>query len=322
MNDRLITVFGASGFLGRHAIRALARKGYRIRAVTRRPNLANHLPPMGHVGQIQLFKGDVHDEASVAEALRGAKAAINLVGVLFSRGEQSFEELHVNAAKTIAEECAKNGVRALTHVSALGADPNSESYYAKSKADGEARVREVFPQAAILRPSVIFGPEDSFLNRFAELARISPALPLIGGGHTKFQPIFAGDVAAAILTTLEDEHHTGKMFEIGGPTVYSFRALMEFILRETQRERVLISIPFPIAAVQAFFLQLMPNPLLTPDQVRLLRRNNIVSADAPGLAELGIVPTSIEAEAPAWLWRYRRHGQYDAEEINRATPVH
>src|SRR5579871_39610 len=318
MNARLITVFGASGFLGRHVVRVLARGGYRIRAVTRRPNPAHYLPPMGQVGQIQLFKGNVTDAARVGEALRGADGAVNLVGVLYSRGEQSFEALHTKAAGTIAEATAASGAHALVHVSAIGADARAESEYARSKAAGEERVRSAFPRAAILRPSVVFGPEDSFLNRFAEMARTMPALPLVGGGKTQFQPVFVGDVAQAVLRALEDPNAAGMTFQLGGPTVYTFRELMEFILRETRRKRPLVSIPFPIAALQGAFLQFLPKPLITPDQVRLLRTDNVVGAGAPGFAELGIVPTSIEAEAPAWLWRYRPHGQYDPPVVSEA----
>ena len=313
MNDRLITVFGASGFLGRHVVRVLAKTGFRIRAVTRKPALAINLPPMGHVGQIQLFKGNVRSPENVNAALLGAHGAVNLVGVLYSRSEQSFESLHVEGAANIAEASNRAGVRTLVHVSALGADPNSESRYARSKAEGEARIRVTCPGARIFRPSVVFGPEDSFLNRFAEMARALPALPLVGGGKTKFQPVFVGDVAAAVLKAFVSEHTAGRTFSLGGPSIYSFRELMEYILRETHRKSFLVTVPFPVATLLSFFLQLLPNPMLTPDQVRLLRQDNVVPADAPGFADLGIVPTSIEAEAPAWLWRYRPRGQYEPE---------
>ena len=311
MNNDLVTIFGASGFVGRHTVRALAKKGFRIRAVTRRPNLAHHLPPMGHVGQIQLFRGDVHDDDRVAEALKGARLAVNLTGVLVSRGEQSFEAVHAEAALRIAKAAKAAGVRALAHISAIGADLHSESSYARSKARGETELREHFADATILRPSIVFGPDDHFFNRFAGLARTLPALPLIGGGRTKFQPVFVGDVAAAIVRSLSDERMRGKLYELGGPSVYTFRELMQFILRETDRKRLLISIPFSIASLQAAFLQFLPSPLLTPDQVRLLRADNVVSSGALTLAELGIAPTSVEAEVPAYLWRFRPKGQYE-----------
>ena len=311
MNNQLVTVFGASGFLGRHTVRALAKKGYRIRAVTRRPNLAHHLPPMGHVGQIQLFKGNVHDDERVAEALRGARLAVNLTGVLFSRAEQSFEAVHVEAAARIGKAAKAAGVQALLHVSAIGADARSESYYAKSKAQGEAKLREGCAEATVFRPSIVFGPEDHFFNRFAGLARYLPALPLIGGGRTKFQPVFVGDVAAAIVAALTDDRAKANTYELGGPSVYTFRELMQFILRETDRRRLLISIPFSLATIQAVFLQLFPSPLLTPDQVRLLKVDNVVAPDALTLSNLGITPTSVEAEVPAYLWRFRPKGQYE-----------
>jgi NADH dehydrogenase len=311
MNNQLVTVFGASGFLGRHTIRAVAKKGYRIRAVTRQPNLANHLLPMGHVGQIQLFKGNVLDDEQVGEALKGARLAVNLTGVLFSRGEQTFEGVHVDAAARIGRAAKGAGVRRLVHVSAIGADVRSESYYAKSKGLGEARLRERYGDATIFRPSILFGPEDMFFNRFAALARYLPALPLIGGGHTKFQPVFVGDVAAAIAESLTNEQTTAKTYELGGPNVYSFRELLEFILRETDRRRLLVSMPFSMATIQAVLLQLLPSPLLTPDQVRLLRTDNIVTPGALTLADLRITPTSVEAEVPAYLWRFRPKGQYE-----------
>jgi NADH dehydrogenase len=309
MNNDLVTVFGASGFLGRHCVRALAKKGYRIRAVTRRPNLANHLPPMGQVGQIQLFKGDVRNEESIAAALRGAHHIVNLTGILYQRGEQSFEAIHVAAPKAMAESGRLQGARSFVHVSALGADSRSESHYARTKAKGEAAVRAASPTARIIRPSIVFGSEDAFFNRFAELARTAPALPLIGGGRTRFQPVFAGDVAAAIVRALEPTL-APNTYELGGPGIYSFRELMTFILEETGRKRLLVPIPFALASVMAFFLQLLPSPLLTPDQVKLLRNDNVVGSGAPGFAELGIVPTSIEAEVPAYLWRFRPMGQY------------
>jgi uncharacterized protein YbjT (DUF2867 family) len=315
MNSQLVTVFGASGFLGRHTVRALAKKGYRIRAVTRRPNLAHYLAPMGHVGQIQLFRGDVHDDGQVAEALKGARLALNLTGVLVSRGDQSFDAVHVEAAARIGKAAKIAGVEALLHVSAIGADLHSESHYAKSKAQGEARLREGYAGATIFRPSIVFGPEDQFFNRFAGLARYLPALPLIGGGRTKFQPVFVGDVAAAITAALTNDRTRANTYELGGPSVYTFRELMQFILREIDRRRLLISIPFSLATIQAVFLQLLPSPLLTPDQVRLLKVDNVVTPGTLTLADLGIAPTSIEAEVPAYLWRFRPKGQFEPTAI-------
>src|SRR5690348_13902109 len=244
MNSQLVTIFGASGFLGRHVVRVLAQRGYRIRAVVRRPNHASHLPPMGHVGQIQLFRANVLEPEQIAAALRGAQSAINLTGILYQRGDQTFEAIHMRAAQQIAQQARQAGCAALAHVSAIGADPSSESGYASSKGRGEALVRDAFPDAVVLRPSIVFGAEDQFFNRFARLARVAPALPLIGGGSTKFQPVFVGDVAVAVLRALNTPAHFGRVFELGGPTIYTFRELMTFVLRETGRKRPLITIPF------------------------------------------------------------------------------
>jgi NADH dehydrogenase len=310
MSTSLVTVFGGTGFVGRHTVRALAKAGHRIRVAVRYPNKGFFLPPMGTVGQIALVKCDVCEADQVAAALRGADAAVNLAGVLVSRGEQSFEALHVEAAQSIAKAAQDAGVRTLVHVSAIGADKEAPSHYAASKGEGEARVREAFPGATILRPSLVFGAEDDFFNRFAALARVLPALPLIGGGHTKFQPVFVGDVAAAVARSVADPGFAGKTYELGGPTVYSFKDLMQIVLRETGRNRMLVPLPFPLASLKAMFLQFLPGTLLTPDQVTLLKSDNVVTG-ADTLAAFGIVPTSVEAEVPAYLWRFRAKGQYE-----------
>jgi NADH dehydrogenase len=304
MAARLVTIFGGSGFLGRHTVRALAKDGWRIRVAVRHPNQSFFLKPAGTVGQIAAVKCDITDPDQVAAALRGADAAINLVGILHGH----FEEAHVIGAENVAKAAAAAGVARLVHVSAIGADSQSHSHYAQTKAEGEIRVRAAFPAATILRPSIVFGPDDDFFNRFAGLARISPILPLIGGGKTRFQPVFVGDVAAAIATALARD--SGKTYELGGPVIYSFKELMEIVCRETGRKRLLLPVPFGIAMLKAFFLQLAPNPLLTPDQVRLLRYDNVVSKTAHTLAELGITPNSVEAEVPAYLWRFRAKGEY------------
>lgn len=309
MQSKQITIFGGSGFLGRHTVRALAKAGWRIKVATRHPNRAFFLRPLGQVGQIGFVKCDITDPEQVATALSGSQAAINLPGILFQRG-QSFEEVHANGAGHVAEAAARLGLKRLVHISAIGADSESESRYAQTKAEGEKRVRAAFPSAVILRPSIVFGPEDQFFNRFAGLARFSPALPLIGGGHTRFQPVFVGDVAAAILAALERPDAQGRTFELGGPAIYSFKELMQIVLDETGRARLLIPLPFALAAIQAFFLQFAPTPLLTPDQVKLLRHDNVVSPTAMTLADLGIQPTTVEAEVPAYLWRFRAKGEY------------
>ena len=315
MNTNLVTIFGGSGFVGRHAVRALARAGWRIKVATRHPARGFFLRPLGSVGQIDFVKCDVGDAASVAQAIAGAQAVVNLTGILFEKG-QTFEDVQADGAAHIAQAAAAAGVRALVHVSAIGADLESDSTYAVTKAQGEQAVREAFPGAVILRPSIIFGPEDGFFNKFAGMARFLPALPLIGGGHTRFQPIFVGDVAQAVLVALSRQD--GRTYELGGPTTYSFKELLQLILRETGRNRALIPMPFALASLKAAFLQLLPNPLLTMDQVRLLKKDNVVSPTATGLSDLGITPTSVEAVIPSYLWRYRAKGEY-ADQARRET---
>jgi len=310
MNNCLITVFGGTGFLGRHTVRALARAGYRIRVAVRYPNDGFFLRPMGHVGQIDIVKCNVRNADQVAAAMHGATGVVNLVGILFQRGRQRFEALHVGAAAAISKAAREAGATSLVHVSAIGADQDAESSYAASKGEGEVCVRAAFADAVILRPSIVFGPEDDFFNRFGALARMLPFLPLIGGGATKFQPVFVGDVAAAIVHALSDPGACGRTFELGGPTVYTFKELMQFVLRETCRRRLLVPMSFFLATIQALFLQFLPKPLLTPDQVILLKSDNIVTGPDT-LAALGIEPTSIEVEVPAYLSRFRPKGQYD-----------
>lgn len=309
----LVTVFGGSGFLGRYVVRALARAGHRIRVGVRRPNLANYLLPMGHAGQIQLVNANVTDADQVTRALKGADAAVNLVGILYERGRQRFYAVHAEAAATIAAAARKEGARSLVHVSAIGASADSPALYARTKAEGEARVREAFSDAAILRPSIVFGPEDQFFNRFAAFARISPVLPLIGGGRTRFQPVYVCDVADAVLRCATDPSTRGLTYELGGPSIYTFKQLMQLVLVETNRRRLLVPIPFSVAMLQASVLGLLPKPMLTRDQVRLLQRDNIVSPGAHTLADLGIEPEAVETVIPAYLWRFRREGQFEPE---------
>jgi NADH dehydrogenase len=306
MDTRLVTIFGGAGFVGRNTVRALAKAGWRIRVACRHPNMGFFLRPLGAVGQIALVKCDITDPDQVAAAVHGSDAVINLVGIAYG----NFEDAHVTGADIVAQAATKAGAKSLVHLSAIGADTESHSRYAQTKAEGEKRVRAAFPAATILRPSVIFGADDSFFNRFAGLARMLPVLPLIGGGKTLFQPVFVGNVAAAIATALDSDAARGRMFELGGPTIYTFRELMRIVLRETGRKRALIPLPFALASAKAFFLQLLPNPLLTPDQVTLLKSDNIVSPTAAGLADLGITPNTVEAEVPFYLWRFRAKGEY------------
>ncbi|HEY7300177.1 MAG TPA: complex I NDUFA9 subunit family protein [Xanthobacteraceae bacterium] len=311
--DTLITVFGGSGFLGRHVVRALCKEGYRIRVAVRRPELAGHLQPLGRVGQIHAVQANLRYPASVEAAARDADVLINLVGILFERGRQRFEEVHGLGAETVARAASAFGAR-LVHVSAIGANEASSSLYARTKAQGEKLVRAAMPSATIFRPSIVFGPEDHFFNRFAAIARVSPALPLIGGGRTRFQPVFAGDVGAALTAAVEGRASPGSIHELGGPEVLSFKDLMQYVLRTIERRRLLLPLPFSLAKLQAAFLQFLPKPLLTPDQVELLKTDNVVSDEAKRdgrtLEGLGIEPTAIEVEVPLYLWRFRKTGQF------------
>lgn len=311
--DTLVTVYGGSGFLGRHVVRALARRQYRIRVAVRRPELAGHLQPLGRVGQIHAVQANIRDRASVEAAARGAHVLINLVGILFERGRQRFEAVHTLGAEQVALTAAAQGAR-LVHVSAIGADLQSPSAYARSKAEGERRVLQAQPAATVMRPSILFGPEDDFFNRFAALARMSLALPLVGGGHTRFQPVFVGNVARAIAAAVDGTARSGTIYELGGPDVKTFKELMQFVLRTIERKRLLLPIPFFAARMQAGVLQFMPKPLLTPDQVNLLQVDNVVSpqaiAERRTLQGLGIDPEPIEAIVPTYLWRFRKTGQF------------
>jgi uncharacterized protein YbjT (DUF2867 family) len=311
--DTLVTVFGGSGFLGRHVVRTLAKCGYRIRVAVRRPDLTGHLQPLGRVGQIHAVQANLRYPGSVEAAARGAHVVINLVGILFERGRQRFEAVQAFGAEAVALAAAAYGAR-LVHVSALGADETAPSLYARSKATGEKLVLAAMPSATILRPSVVFGPEDDFFNKFAAIARIAPALPLVGGGETRFQPVFAGDVAAAVLAAVEGRAAGGQTYELGGPDVKSFKELMQFVLATIERRRLLVPIPFALARVQAMVLQFLPKPLLTPDQVELLKRDNVVSEAAlregRTLAALGIAPLAMAAVVPSYLWRFRKTGQF------------
>ena len=313
--QELVTVFGGGGFVGRHTVRALARQGHRVRVAVRRPHLVPELRVMGDVGQIELVQANIRNADSVARALDGATAVVNLVGVLYASGKQTFTAVQAEGPGTIAALAARQGVTKFVQMSAIGANPKSSAASARSKAAGEAAVRAAIPGATVLRPSIVFGPEDDFFNRFAAMAAVSPVLPLIGGGKSRFQPVYVTDVAAAITAVLSQPALAGATYELGGPSVYSFRELLELIVRETGRHPALVPVPWPLAGLiglvgdlQAAVLPIPP--VLTSDQVRLLRSDNVVAAGAPGLAALGITPTPVEAVVPSYLWRFRPGGQF------------
>ncbi|MEZ5935112.1 MAG: complex I NDUFA9 subunit family protein [Alphaproteobacteria bacterium] len=305
MNERLITIFGGTGFIGRHLVRRLAADGWRIRVVSRSPGLAGHLQPLGEVGQIVVQPLLAKDEAALTALLAGSSAVVNLVGILYEAGKQRFDEVHGDFPGLIARAAAKAGVGHMVHVSAIGADEHASSAYARSKAKGEAAVRAAFPAAVIIRPSIVIGPEDDFFNRFAAMARVSPALPLIGGGRTRFQPVYVGDVARAILAGMERADAQGQTFEIGGAKTYSFEQLLRYMLAVIGRRRFLVDLPYGIAAFQARLCEFLPQPPLTRDQIELLKTDNVVHEGAPTLTDLGITPTPIESVVPSYLARYR-----------------
>ncbi len=306
----LAVVFGGTGFIGRYLVAALAKEGWRVRVVSRRPARAKWLKNLGQPGQVELVHASLRDGPAVAATLQGATAAVNLVGLLFERGRQSFQAIHVQGAATIAQRARAAGLRRLVHISAIGADPSSPADYARTKAQGEAAVLAAFPDATILRPSLVIGMEDGFFNRFARMAQVSAVLPLVAGGHTRFQPLVVHDLVAAIVAALVAPGQAnpavqGRIFELGGPKVYSFKELLEMLLREMGARRLLLPLPMPIAKIQASFLQVLPNPPLTRDQLRLLRTDNVVSGDLPGLADLGIEARSIVTIVPSILAGYR-----------------
>ncbi|MFM8819242.1 MAG: complex I NDUFA9 subunit family protein [Phenylobacterium sp.] len=309
----LVTVFGGSGFIGTQVVRALARRGARVRVAVRQPHLANAMRLMGDVGQVEVVQANIRDAASVQRAVEGADAVINLVGLLYETGRQTFQSVHVDAAGTIARASAEAGAR-LVQMSALGADAASSSRYARTKAAGEAAVREILPSAVVLRPSIVFGPGDDFFNKFGEMAVVSPFLPLIGGGRTRFQPVYVGDVARAVASVALDAQYAGRTFELGGPGVFTFREILDLIQKETGRRRLYAPLPFPLATLVGTLcspLALTPlAPPLTADQVELLKTDNVVSGQAPGLADLGVTPETVEAILPTYLYRFRKGGQF------------
>jgi len=314
--DTQVTVIGGSGFLGHQVVRRLAEAGYRIRVTSRKPALAVSLKPLGGVGQIAVVRADIRNEADLAAAIDRAEIVVNLVGILKPSGGRTFEAIHVEGAARVAKLAAKAGVRRLIHVSAIGADAAARSAYARSKGQGEAAVRTAFPRATILRPSVMFGPGDGFFNRFASLMRLSRLVfPLFGGGATKFQPVFVGDVADAVANALANETTCGRTYELGGPAVYSLKDILALIARLTDRKRTFVPIPFFLLDIAAALTGWLPFAPVTLDQARLLRKDNVVrtgpdAATVGTLADLGVQPTAVEAVVASYLYSYRPAGQY------------
>ena len=310
-----VAVIGASGFIGRYVVKRLAACGTAVAAIQRDVDAAKFLVPMGDVGQIARISVDIADERRLAAALAGADALVSLVGILHETGRRSFEAVHHHGAARIGRLAAAAGVRRVVHVSALGADPGATAAYLRSKAAGETALRAAYPMAVILRPSVVFGPEDDFFNRFARLAVRLPAVPLIGGGRTRFQPVYVGDVADAVMRALDEPAAAGRIYELGGPRIYTFRRLIELVLAETHRRRFLVPVPAALLRLPAAILERLPNPPLTRDQLRMLEHDSVVAPDALTLADLGLAATSIEAILPTYLDRYRRGGWFAAHRI-------
>ncbi|MDB5363448.1 MAG: 3-beta-hydroxy-Delta(5)-steroid dehydrogenase [Rhodospirillales bacterium] len=308
---RRATVFGGAGFIGRYVVKRLAQRGVTITVASRHARRGNYLQPMGDVGQIVLLDGDIGDEDFAAASMAGVDLVVNLVGILAESGKQRFDALQHQGAARLARLATAAGVERFVQFSAIGADPASPARYARSKAEGEAAVRAAFPGAVILRPSIVFGPEDQFFNRFAEMTRLSPFLPLIGGGTTKFQPVYVGDVADGVMAALDRPEAAGQAYELGGPRIYTFAELMRLMLREIDRPSLpLVPIPFGLASLQAAILEHLPGKLLTRDQVRMLKRDNVVSPGARTLSDLGILPTAPEVILQSYLERFRRGGRF------------
>ncbi len=306
----VVTVFGGTGFVGRHLVWHLARHGAVVRIATRVPHRAKALKPAGVVGQIVGVRTSLGDDSSIADAVRGATHVVNLVGILAESGTSSFDRVHAELPGKIARAAEDKGVGSLVHVSSLGAAADAPSRYQQSKAAGEDAVHAGFPAATILRPSIVFGPEDGFFNLFANMARFLPALPLIGGGHTRFQPVYVEDVASAIMETLFSADHRGKTFELGGPQTYSFKDLLVLMMQETGQRRALLPLPWPLAELQGSVFQRLPGQLLTYDQVQSLKTDNVCSGTLPGLTDLGIEPTALEIILPTYMDRFRRGGRF------------
>jgi len=309
-NQKIIAIFGAGGFLGKHLMRELTKLDYRIKVASRNPYLKGYLKPLGNPGQIELFKTNIFDPEDVKKVLKNCDYVINLVGILHETKKQKFKQIHLNFPYLLSNLCNEFRIKNFIHISALGVKEKHVSKYMQSKFDGEKNIKKVFKPTVILRPSVVFGPEDKFFNTFASIAQISPILPLIGGGKTKFSPIYVGDVAKAIVKTLTINNQKPKTYELGGPENFSFKELMQILLKEIKKDRFLISIPFSLAKFQSYFFQMLPNPILTSDQVEMLKFNNVVTGEHPTLNDLGISGKTIESVLPKYIYRFRAGGQF------------
>lgn len=309
MKNKVATVFGGTGFIGRQVVRELAKKGVIVKVATRVPERAYFLKPDGAVGQIVPFQCNYSDEESIVAAVKGADYVVNCVGILYERKRGGFKRVHADIPAVIAEACLQEGVENFVHISIPNIE-NDTSRYAKSKYEGEKAIQKIFPKATILRPSVVFGPDDDFFNKFAELMRFVPVLPLIGGGKTRFQPVYVGDVADAVMAALEKPEARGQIYELGGPEVVSFKEVYELLSRYTGRRRMYIKLPFWLAKVQAVFMGLLPKPLLTCDQVESLKSDHVIKPEAKGLADLGVTPTLMDVVLPTYLESYRAGGRF------------
>ena len=308
-NQKIIGIFGAGGFLGKHLMRQLTKLDYRVKVATRNPYLKGYLKPLGNPGQIELFKTNIFNPEDVKQVLKNCDLAINLVGILYETRKQKFNQIHAQFPNLLSELCNELGVKKLVHVSALGVKEGHPSQYMQSKLQGEKNIQDTFKQSVILRPGIMFGPEDKFFNIFATLAQFSPALPLIGGGKTVFEPIYVGDVAQSIVKSLELNNLKPSIYELGGAN-YSFKELMQILLSEINKKRFLIPIPWGMAKFQSYFLQMLPTPLLTPDQVTMLRYDNVVSGEYKTLKNLKIIPTTIQSILPKYIYRFRSGGEF------------
>lgn len=321
MQGDLIVVFGGSGFIGRQVVRALIKRGKRVRIAMRRPHLGHELRVMGDVGQVQLVQANVRFPDSVDRALEDADGVVNCVGLLFEKGAQTFRGVQVDGAGSIAEAAAKHAIKRVVHVSAIGADEKSPARYGRAKAEAERLMRAAVPDTVILRPSIVFGAEDNFLNRFANMAKFAPVMPALGGGKTMMAPVYVGDVAEAVANALDLPQAQGRTYELGGPRTYSFKQLLSYVLTETDRPRPLLPLPFfvaqPLGLLMDWGFRLYPfaSPPLTGDQVAMLKRDSTPASDAPGLADLGVTTLeSIESVAPSYLWKFRPYGQFQARQ--------